>query len=531
MTISPKHCEPCQSCQCTPTVLHTWRGAPVWTQNDLASLPGGPAFLASIDPRRIAGVRYQWRIFWNHEDKKANADFVLAEAFSPYSNGRELDGGPVRDGLLINLPGSNGSSTEIDDYPWDIGGAIELPWRLELGCVRCRCRGGRGIYWPIRRDWATDPVYGSERDPVTGLFPLVGVDQTQYRDADDYGRNLTDDEITRDLWHGGGPTDSQITLTEPRRCPPDEIVWSHRHTLNSSSIGTLPTMSALVQRRDSFIQTALGWMTDGPGYNPYSLTANEGTQYRERFDTVDLSEVNRITLIQPATYEDTGPGIQWQPPSADPSTITQDEIDALVSWLDDGPPRLLTITGCADTLGQINGFLSRFCSLRWEEYAQTNQINPLYPGITLVDDENASPHFFQNPRFVPTGHQFAGTETVYTSRVPRSWDQFYYPGVSGGETLYEIEYELGIGNTLRFPAVAMETRANGSRIVFAPQFWLYSPTNNNANILQPDEVQTLSPYFAANRSATDRLGVLGNHVDALLALYPPTVPRNASVTG
>lgn len=524
-------CDCRNACQCTPLLLFTWRGLPPWTSNDLADepfAPNGTDFLQRIDAQRIAGTQYQWRIAYNFEDAAAERDRVLAGYQAPLSIDFDgyvatILGGPVRDGLLIALPGSVASLVDVDFEQFTRGG-VDWPWRLEIGCVRCRCRGGQAIYWPIRHDVVTTPVFG-EADPVTGLSPITGVEQERLRDADDYGRGLTDDEITRHWWHGGGPAGREIILTEPRRCPPTEIVWSDGHTIPTISIGTLPTVSALTQRRVGYVQTAVGWMSGGPS----------GSGSRERFDTVDLSQVNRITLIQPAIYDivphATGFHLEYHPPAVDPSLMSQSEIDALVDWLDNGPPRLLTISGCANTLDTINAFLSRFCSLRYERYAQTIPWVPQLPGITLMDFSDLQ--FYQSPQFVPTGHHFAGTATISTGR-PHGlfWDQQYYPGVSGGETLYVIEYRLpGSSQRTSFPAVAVETRANGSHIVFAPQFRVWSPTNQNAILLQPEEVQTDSPYFDCNRSATNSLGWLGELPAALLDLHPPTVPRNASVTG
>lgn len=540
MSTAPRHCEPCQSCQCTPHLLATWRGQPFWSDNQLSNQPNAAAFLGDVDARRIAGTQYQWRISWNYEDAEANADFVLASAVSLWKDRGTVTGGPVRDGLLINLPGTPGNSTDgyligADHPQWDldgVGGPLDLPWRLELGCVRCRCRGARQIYWPIRHDWSTTPVLG-EPDPVTGIRPIVDVTQQRYRDADDYGRALTLDESARDHWHGGGPTGAPYIVAASRRCPPTEIRWLHRFTRASADSGASSAVVGLVEDDAGYTQWATGWHSDFAG----GIVGAPAAIYREPFDVVSLDQVNRITLLQPPTdtvndnQTPTLVGVE-----DDPDDITDAEIDALLSWLDDGPPRLLTISGCGGFRLRMNAFLGRFCSLGIQLAAYANYpgvkdwmfggagADPLIPGSALIDTDSGLAAN-QNPRYVARNHPLV--EYPATIGLPAAGfsitekGAMAYVGTTGGEVLYDLEYDFAGGtfDTRSFPAVTIEQRANGSRIVLAPQWGFRYANLALAGVWSPFDLVNYASHGLLSHSA------------ALLADYPPTVPANASVTG
>ena len=476
MTISPKTCEPCQQCQCTPTVLATWRGDPTWPDQKIASQPNGQDWLHNVAAKAIAGTQWQWRILWNYEDKAAErervlaGDLVVANVTPPYGWG-----GPVRDGRLVNLP----NASTVPNW-WTL--TRENPWRLEIGCVRCRCQGTRLIFWPIRHDWTTVPVR-DPYDPELGYAPIVGVEQTQARVDSDYGRPLTIHEAGRDLWWG----DSGQPITEPRPCPPTEIVWWHRAIRDAKTAGWQEAKYGYGQNPAGYTQLAAGWHSwllggDGP---------------RESFEGVSLDNVNRITLLQPPFESPTSPIAPLPSTADDPTTISDDEIAALVSWLDDGPPRLLTISGSGGFRERMNEFLARFCGLRF-----TTQPYGLSPSTTAI-------------RFVARAHELVEYPWQSPTSLPLigQW-RWQYPGATGGEVLYDLTWTIG-GVDQIYPAVVLETRPNGSRIVLAPQ-WGYRPDSGTPTLL----AETDSPYQ----------GWL-SHSPAMLADTEPTVPRNASVTG
>lgn len=502
-------CAKRKACQCTPLVLHTWRGTPGWSSNDIRDFgSAGDDWLDRIAAQQMAGTQYQWRITHDLERKDVLREYMLTQQAASIVHPGEPPygwGGPVRDGKLIGLPGP------LTAPSWWAVGGFDHPWRLEIGCVRCRCRGTRQIFWPIRHDWTTTPVYDNGA--------IVDVNQTQARVADDYGRSLTNHESSRDYWWGDL---LRPPVAESRPCPPTEIRWWHALGQDATSVGWAYPQYGVVQDQAGHSQVATGW---------HSTAYAGGVAYRETFHTVNISDVNRITLLQPPADVTVLGG--FADPPADPDSITDAEIDALVAWLDDGPPRLLTISGAGGFRDRMNDFLSRFCNLRIAYHALAiyptwdpmlnGYSHPLTPGAVIIDGDTDLVQS-QNPRYVARNHplvtypQTINLPANGLSGADGLTRGTWYPGTSGGDVLYDIEYEYQFA-TKTFPAVTMETRPNGSRIVLAPQ-WGY--------LFSSFELQkTWSPFDLVNVYSSGKL----SHSDPLLKLYPPTVPRNASTNG
>lgn len=480
MSIAPKICDACQACQCTPAVLATWRGNPTWPDQQITSQPNGQDWLDNVAAKAIAGTQWQWRIVWNHEDKAAERDRVLAGFRTPPSPHAPVYGwgGPVRDGRLINLP----DNTTSPSWWTQTGGELEWPWRLEIGCVRCRCRGTRQIFWPIRHDWKTVPI-SEPYDPDLGYGPIVGVEQTQTRVTTDYGRALSIHEAGRDFWWG----DSGQPITEPRPCPPTEIRWWHKTIASPPYASFAAPKYGYSQDVAGYQQLAVGWHS--------SLTVGG---VRESFAGVSLDSVNRVTLLQPPIETPSSLSTIAPLPQVadDPADIPDADIDALVSWLDDGPPRLLTISGAGGMRERLNEFLARFCGLSY-----TPQPYGLSPSTTAI-------------RFVARDHELVDYPWQSDSLPLIGQWRWQYPGAAGGDVLYDLTWTIG-GVDYSYPAVVSEARPNGSRIVLAPQ-WGYAPDSGTPTLL----AQTDSPYE----------GWL-SHSAAMLADTKPTVPRGASITG
>lgn len=346
-----------------------------------------------------------------------------------------------------------------------------MPWRLELGCVRCHCQAPEQIFWPSIQRIEQDVTYDADGHPWPDV---IAMDSVVSRDNSEYGRVVTDQEWRSRYWAG----DTYEPLQSPP-CPPDVIVWSglgkglppgwqaETHGLTLNEFAPAYTAQQIGNPRT---HRAFGFLNQ-----PDTFVADGAVQpvcppRHETFATADVFGVDWIVLVGDYRHGIDG---YWNWPV---TGVTADDLDGLTDWLTSGA-RTLVIDSAVNqtaTCGELLGLLGLPISCSGVSSATPNSTlapaahgngQPQIAGLTPY----TVPAITANREFVLIDVG-TGAETILPHPDGDGWRIWLAGEVSGGTPLLRLQVwaldQLGARVLLlRDIVVAAETAVGRSRVV------------------------------------------------------------------
>lgn len=520
-------------CKCLPATLLTWSGDRDFTGDlDIRNFAGYTSELTERQPPNTSAV---WRIRYNPDedflqyltDSRTLVSGSVLDGgafidYFPYSPETALLSGPVRDGLMygldmvpagemsqnlyrwptfayanphtaavdrnfigsINLKSydDNGSpfpaNWTIQDHP---DNPIDLPWVLELGCVRCGCKDN--ITWPRRSFTRYDPwvpVGGTG----SGYAATDGTASTlTTTTVPGCCLSITDNDKQSIHWPG-----DEAEPDKQSPCPPDCIVWLS----DVLPISGAPFWSGAGARSIP----GASFPSDAPEHSAVSLANAAGRTLQlegwtgraggsdvvraARGDSADVDNVSCIWITE----------LEHAAESEQPHTYSYDMVAGdfqwLTDWLATGNKTLIVdapwkyrdeswgsttydaITSANNTLSRIGSGLSMYT------------IDGNGSHIDSLSCDSTGLH-----ALAPSGENLFSASNHATGAylvVNSGWLSNFvlvYPdvakaaGISGGTALYE--YDCTIHTPVPFlppivtsethPCIAVEEQGNGSRII------------------------------------------------------------------
>jgi hypothetical protein len=466
----------CTEGRCHARTIHRWRGDYDFTGNSLSDFPN---YRAALDNGQEAATSMVWRIRYDREDLSwldwlidndltgtigavRNADLGPDVGYDNRGDTFEdiAAMGPVRSGVMMGsnragyhyypslsmhnvgyFPAFSGTGSyytdavnepvEYPQYAHNVGRPTinyDLPWALDIGCVRCGF-SHNAITWPD-----IEPCWYVPATTAFGGWYKNAEDRVLVRERTRERSHDSDDDEQYHTYWGGDNVDSR----HQPPCVPELVMWHHHFTFDplhgrgSLNDFTPPTTKTAVYR---------GW-------------ARPPASNADSFTHADLDSTDVVVLLgdrrSPSTRE-----------NDDPSAA---HLAAIVDWLDLGgktliitQPGMFTATG-EMTSGDPGGLLAGIGSTMSIAAASTSWLS--------FDFASARLQYWQK------------TADPLATGLPENYERPHDPvgGQNSGYLVYYIDGGTALLNAVEMagvpaapietrPIIAYETLASGSRVI------------------------------------------------------------------